>query len=262
MAMRGCHLPEFIKDPTREEVEALLEPPDAIRHLTIAPELDGALDAIERFANAGVSVAVAHSNAEYDDLDAAITRGLRHVTHLFNAMSVAHQRGPHRISGVVETALARDDLTVELIADGLHVNANRMKLAVKAKGVANVCLVTDAMRGAGMPDGRYALGPRNGKLAVVRDGAAVMPEGTGFASSTIPMIRCVQVMVQQVGVSLADALTMASANPARVIGVADRKGALRDGMDADFVVLDHELNVRMTVVEGRIVCQRNQISDV
>jgi N-acetylglucosamine-6-phosphate deacetylase len=211
------------------------------------------LNAIERFAGAGISIAVAHSNATSDDMEAAIQRGLRHVTHLYNAMSIYHQRGPNRISGVVEVALTRDELTAELIADGLHVNATRMKLAVKAKGVSRMCLVTDAMRGAGMPDGLYAFGPRNGKIALVRDGIAVMPEGTGFASSTVPMIRCVQVMTQQVGVSLAEALTVASANPAKVIGVDNRKGSVKEGMDADLVALDDQLEVQMTVVEGRVV---------
>jgi N-acetylglucosamine-6-phosphate deacetylase len=213
MQMRGCHLPEYIRNPSAEEVAAFLEYSDVMRHITLAPELEGALAAIEQFAKAGISVAVAHSDAMSDQVEAAIERGLRHVTHLYNAMSFYHRRGPHRISGVVETALVNDDLTVELIADGLHVNATRLKLAVRAKGISRICLVTDAMRSAGMPNGLYAFGPRNGKVAVLRDDISLMPEGTGFASSTIPMIRCVQVMVQHAGVSLQDALIMASENP-------------------------------------------------
>jgi N-acetylglucosamine-6-phosphate deacetylase len=253
--MRGCHLPEYVINPQPSTLNLLLEHADVIRRLTIAPEIDGALDAIERFHNAGISVAAAHSAATCEDVDAAIQRGLNHVTHLYNAMSVFVQHGPRRLPGLAETALLRDELMVELIADGFHVHPLRMQLAVKMKGVSRTCLVTDAMRGAGMPDGIYAFGPRNGKQAFVRDGIAVMPEGTGFASSTIQMIRAVQVMVEQVGVPLADALTMASANPAKVIGVDHRKGTLREGMDADFVVLDDDLRVRMTVVEGEVVYQ-------
>ncbi len=253
LQMRGCHLPEYVKNPTDADVTGLLEYRDAVRHLTIAPEIDGALAAIERFAGAGLSVSVAHSDATSHDIEAAIDRGAHHVTHLFNAMSYFHRRGCRRVSGVVETALVCDDLTVELIADGLHVNTHRMTLAVKAKSVSRVCLVTDAMRGAGMPDGLYAFGPRNGKAALVRDGVAVMPEGTGFASTTVGMNRCVQVIVEQAGVPLRDALVMASANPARVIGVAHRKGALEEGMDADLIVLDEKLQVQLTVVEGRVV---------
>jgi N-acetylglucosamine-6-phosphate deacetylase len=249
MQMRGCHLPEYIRNPSAEEVAVLLEYSDVMHHITLAPELEGALQAIEKFADAGISVAVAHSDADSDHIEAAIARGLRHVTHLYNAMSFYHRRGPHRISGVVESALVNDNLSVELIADGLHVNATRLKLAVRAKGVSRICLVTDAMRSAGMPDGLYAFGPPSGKVAVLRDDVSIMPEGTGFASSTIPMIRCVQVMVQQARVSLQDALVMASENPAQVVGV-QQKGALREGMDADLVVLNDELQVQATVVEG------------
>lgn len=251
--MRGCHLPEYVINPEPSAVNALLEHAEAMRHITIAPEIDGALDAIERLHHAGVSIAAAHSAATCKDVDAAIRRGLHHVTHLYNAMSVFVQRGPRRLPGLAETALVRDELTVELIADGFHVHPLRMQLAVTMKGVSRVCLVTDAMRGAGMPDGIYAFGPRNGKQAFGRDGIAVMPEGTGFASSTIQMNRAVQVMVEQVGVSLPDALTMASANPAKVIGIDTRKGTLREGMDADLVVLDEQLRVRLTLVEGKTV---------
>jgi N-acetylglucosamine-6-phosphate deacetylase len=260
MQMRGCHLPEYIKNPSEEDVAGLLEYSDVIRHITLAPEIDGALEAIEQFYGAGISVAVAHSDADSDHMQAALQRGLRHVTHLYNAMSFYHRRGPHRVSGVVETALVNDDLTVELIADGLHVNETRLKLAVRAKGVSRICLVTDAMRSAGMPDGLYAFGPRNGKVAVLHDHASTMPEGSGFASSVVPMIRCVQVMVQGAGVSLEEALTMASKNPARIVG-AHRKGALREGMDADLVVLDNELKIQLTVVEGNVVFKSDCVTD-
>lgn len=252
LEMRGCHLPEYVVNPQPSTLNPLLAHAEAIRHVTIAPEIDGASDAIERLHSAGVSVAAAHSAATCEDVDAAIRRGLNHVTHLYNAMSVFVQRGPRRLPGLAETALIRDELTVELIADGFHVHPLRMQLAVKMKDVSRVCLVTDAMRGAGMPDGIYAFGPKNGKQAFVRDGIAVMPEGTGFASSTIQMNRTVQVMVEQVGVPLPDTLTMASANPAKVIGIDKRKGALREGMDADIVVLDEQLRVRLTIVEGEM----------
>jgi N-acetylglucosamine-6-phosphate deacetylase len=251
MQMRGCHLPEYIKNPSPQDVAEMIEYSDVMRHITIAPEIEGALHAIEQFAQAGVSVAVAHSDATCDEVEAAMQRGLHHVTHLYNAMSFYHRRGPHRVSGVVETALVNDDLSVELIADGLHVNPTRLKLAVRSKGASRICLVTDAMRSAGMPDGLYAFGPRHGKIALRCEDASIMPEGTGFASSIIPMIRCVQVMVQQAGVSLQEALAMASLNPAQVVGIV-HKGALQNGMDADLVVLDEDLRVQMTVVEGQI----------
>ena len=128
-----------------------------------------------------------------------------------------------------------------------------MALTVRAKGADRVCLVSDSMRGAGMPDGDYTFGPRDGKMCFVRDGISVMPEETGFASSVIRLNDAVRVMVEQVGLGLETALRMASEVPARIIGHDDRKGALAAGMDADLVILDDGLNAVRTIVSGRTV---------
>ena len=155
--------------------------------------------------------------------------------------------------GVVETVLASDEISTELIADGIHVPALMMSLTVRAKGPEMVCLVSDSMRGAGMPDGDYTFGPRDGKMCFVREGISVMPENTGFASSVIRLNDAVRVMVEQVGLELETALRMASEVPARIIGWDDRKGALAPGMDADLVILEGDLGVWRTIVAGRNV---------
>jgi len=250
---RGCHLPEFVRPPSDDEVDGLLEYANAIENITMSAEIDDGLRTIERFAEAGITVSCGHSDATADELLAAIERGMRHSTHMYCAMGTIRRVGPGRMPGVVETVLASDEISTELIADGIHVPALMMSLTVRAKGPEMVCLVSDSMRGAGMPDGDYTFGPRDGKMCFVRDGISVMPENTGFASSVIRLNDAVRVMVAQVGLELETALRMASEVPARIIGWDDRKGTLAPGMDADLVILEEDLDVWRTIVAGRDV---------
>ncbi len=250
---RGCHLPEFVRPPSDAEVDGLLEYAEVIENITMSPEIENGLRTAERFAQAGATVSCGHSDATSAQLLEAIGRGMGHSTHMYCAMGTIHRDGPNRFPGVVETVLACDDITTELIADGIHVPPLMMALTVRAKGPDRVCLVSDSMRGAGMPDGDYTFGPRDGKMCFVRDGISIMPENTGFASSVIRLNDAVRVMVQQVGLDLETALGMASAVPARIIGWDDRKGSLAAGMDADVVILDDDLAAWRTIVAGQVV---------
>jgi len=252
---RGCHLPEYVRAPSEEEVTGLLAYADAIENITMAPELENGLRTVERFADAGVTVSCGHSDASSELLQQAIKRGMRHSTHMFCAMGTIRREGPARTPGVTETILALDEITTELIADGIHVPPLMMKLAVRAKGCDHVCLVSDAMRGAGMPDGNYTFGPPDGKMCFVRDGISVMPENTGYASSVIRLDDAVRTMVQEVGVALEDALHMASQVPAHIIGWQDSKGTLAVGMDGDLVLLSDDLHAQKTIVAGEVVCE-------
>jgi len=245
---RGCHLPEYVRPPTDAEVDGLLEYAEAIESITLSPEIENGLSTVARFAEAGVTVSCGHSDASSELLQEAIARGVRHSTHMYCAMGSIRHEGPARKPGVVETILASDEITTELIADDIHVPALMMRLTVRAKGCDRVCLVSDAMRGAGMPDGNYTFGPRDGKICFVRDGISVMPENTGYASSVIRLDDAVRTMVRQVGLAEEEALRMASAVPARIIGWDDRKGRLEVGMDGDAVVLDQDLRAQVTVV--------------
>lgn len=247
----GCHLESAIRVPERVEVDTLLSYADIIRHMTLAPELPGALDLIARLKVNGITASAGHSAATYEEVMKAVEAGLSHTTHMYCAMSTTVKEGPFRIPGLVETVLLRDELTTELIADGFHVPPPLMQVVVKAKGTDRVALTTDAMRGAGMPDGLYAFGPQHGTKAIVRDGIAVMPDNTGFASSTVRMDVLVRNAVRLIGLSLQDAVKMATLVPARIIGVADRKGSLEAGKDADIVLLTKDLQVASVIVGGR-----------
>ena len=250
----GCHLPDQVRAPRPAEYEPLLDAcPGLVRWMTLAPEVPGGLDLIRALASRGAVPSAGHTEADEDLLLEAIDAGLKHATHLYNAMSTITKRGPHRVPGLVETALSHDALTAEVIADGFHLAPALLKIAARAKGPEKLLLVTDAMRGAGMPDGTYTFGPLNGTLAIVENGVARTPDNTGFASSTARSCDLVRNMVRLAGCTLPDAVRMASTTPAIALGLGDRKGRIREGFDADLVMLDDDLRATATVVAGRIV---------
>jgi N-acetylglucosamine-6-phosphate deacetylase len=216
--------------------------------MTLAPELPGALELIHRLLGAGAVVSVGHSDGAYGDIEAAVRAGASAATHLFNAMPPLHHRSP----GVIGAVLDLPEVSCELICDGVHVDPVVLRLALRAKGVAAVRLVTDAMQAAGMPDGTYQLGAAS---VDVRDGRALIAGGGSIAGSTLTMDVAVRNAVRWLGVSVAEASVMASFNPARLLGVGDRKGSLVAGMDADLVILDDELCACATMVEGRWVSE-------
>ena len=231
-------------DPARDALQRLLATGEGlIRMMSLAPELPGALAAIETLTQHGIVASVGHTDATYAQAQAAFAAGARHVTHLFNAMSPLHHREP----GVIGAALTTDGVRVQIIADGLHLHPATLALVVRCKGVDEVLLITDAIAGAGLPDGEYALGPQR---VIVRNGEARTPAGN-LAGSTLTLERAVANMVRLAGVSLPAALQMASLNPARVLGLEQHKGRLAPGYDADLVALDADFNVRLTVVGGR-----------
>jgi N-acetylglucosamine-6-phosphate deacetylase len=244
----GAQRAEFIRNPDAEVVARFLEYSEVIRRITLAPELPGALAAIRAFSNAGMSVSGGHSNAWDEEARAAFECGMRSVTHTFNCMSSARRRGVERVAGLLEFALSEPTISCELIADGHHVSPTLMKMLLRAKSVAGICLVTDATAGAGLPEGASFL--LAGKPCVVRGGVCLLADGSALAGSASRMIDLVRVMVRRVGVSLHEAVKMATENPARVIGL-HRKGRLEIGADADLVVMSDELEVLKTYVGGR-----------
>ncbi len=249
-AQAGAQNPLHIRPPNPEEVGRLLEYAEEIRLVTAAPEIPGGLELGQRLHERGIVASIGHSDAYYPDVVRAVEAGYRHVTHLYCGMSHWVNIRGEKTAGVSEAALLLDDLTVELIADGNHVSPHMMALALKAKGVERVCLVTDALPFTGLPPGRYRLG---GVDIVTTPTSARMLDDSGNAGSVATMDRLVQTMVQEVGVVLQDAVAMATVVPARVVGVDHHKGTLAPGMDGDVVVLTEGLRVAMTVVEGRVV---------
>ena len=237
---RGAHEAEFLLTPTADRVASVLELPP--RMMTLAPELEGGLDAVRALACAGVVVSLGHSAAAYEDGLAAIEAGARFATHLFNAMPPLHHRAP----GLVGAVLDDTRVTAGVIADGVHVHPSLLGVAACAKGAARLALTTDQVAAAGSPPGRYLLGGRE----VVHDGDRVrLMDGT-LAGSAATMDLLVRLAAAQFG--LHRALTMASRTPARVLGLP-RLGRVAAGCEADLVLLGRDLAVRRTLVAGRTV---------
>ena len=244
---RGAQREEFIQNPTSEAVGRLLEYSEVIKRITLAPELPGATDAIEKFFARGISVSGGHSDAWDDEARAAFDRGMRSVTHTFNCMSTARRRGVYRVAGLLEFALSEPEINCELIADGHHVAATLMKMLYRAKGASGISLVTDATAGAGLPDGsRFSL---YGNDCVVEGGVCLLADRSALAGSAARMIDLIRTMVHDVGIPLHQAVAMATQNPARAIGL-ENKGRFAVGADADLVVLSEKLEVLRIFVAG------------
>ncbi|MGO1723896.1 MAG: N-acetylglucosamine-6-phosphate deacetylase [Sphingobacterium sp.] len=256
---RGAQDPRYIRDPDPKEYRGIVRRHG--RHIarwSAAPERPGAMEFADFIAQHGILPAIAHTDAVFDDVVEGMKHGYRLVTHLYSAMSGVSRRQGFRFAGVIESALLFDDLWVELIADGIHVPAPLLKLVYKVKGPERIVLITDAMRGAGMPEGPSILGSfHDGLQVIVEDGVAKLPDRTAFAGSVATGIDLIRTMVQLADVPVAQAVRMASQNPAQVMGV-ENKGRLVKGMDADLVLFDKDFAIELTLVEGALVYHRNE----
>jgi N-acetylglucosamine-6-phosphate deacetylase len=241
------------RDPSVEELRLMAQAAGGhIKIMSIAPELDGALAVIEDMCRLGIVPSAAHTAASYEQVAAAIEVGLKSATHLYNGM----RRQDHREPGVIEAVLSRDELTAEIIGDCVHVHPPAVNIAVRCKGTDRIVLITDNTRYAGMPNGIYK--DDLGRDIVKDDEKAHVP-GWTLAGSVSPLNRNVRNMVTRVGCSLPEAVKMASLNPARLIGVADRKGSLEVGKDADLIVIDEHINVYATMINGNWVDDTGEI---
>jgi len=244
---RGTQPVELLRNPDPLEYEPWLKS-GAVRLITLAPEVPGSLELITRAVQLGIRVAIGHTNASHEQAVEAFDRGATQATHLFNGMPPLHHRAP----GPVGAALSDDRVFAQLIPDGFHVHPAVMKLVIRAKGVHRTVLVSDANRGAGMPDGTYFLG----QVRVhTKDGIARNDQG-GLAGSTTSLDKGLRNAMHAAGLSLREAIPMVTSTPAAAMGLAARKGQLAPGMDADIVILDDDLNVKMTIVAGRVVFRR------
>ncbi|MEV0393134.1 N-acetylglucosamine-6-phosphate deacetylase [Polymorphospora rubra] len=232
----GAQNPEFLRDPSTDELADLIElSGGTLRMVTIAPERDGALEAVKLLVSHGIVAAVGHTDATYEQTLAAVAAGACVGTHLFNGMRQPHHREP----GPVFALLGAPNVFCELVADGVHLHDGTLAFAAQTAGPDRAVLITDAMAAAGMPDGEYELG---GQSVTVADRVARLTRDGAIAGSTLTMDAALRQAVGA-GVSMVDAVRMAATTPARAIGVDDRVGALVPGRRADLVVLDDDLRV-------------------
>lgn len=253
LSQRGAQDPRYIRNPDPAEYEEILNYSSSIVRWSAAPELEGAVLFGQRLRQKGILAAIAHTDAYYDDVLAAYENGYSLVTHLYSAMSGVTRKNAFRYAGVIESAYLLD-LDVEIIGDGIHLPAPLLQLVYKIKGPDRTTLITDAMRGAGMPEGESVLGSlKNGLPVIVEDGVAKLPDRTSFAGSVATFDRLVRNMITMANVPLLDAVRMASTTPARIMGVSDRKGSLAKGKNADIVIFDKNINVGMTMVGGKVI---------
>ncbi|HUE41038.1 MAG TPA: N-acetylglucosamine-6-phosphate deacetylase [Chthoniobacterales bacterium] len=246
-AKAGAQRASLMRKPTPKAYAPLLEHCDVIRRMTVAPELPGAIEFIDKLREKGVSVSGGHSDAWEDDAREAFEHGMRSVTHTFNCMSSTRRRGIDRVAGLLEFAMSEPEIICELIADGHHVSPTLMKMLYRAKTFTGVCLVTDATAGAGLPDGsKFSL---YGTKCVIEDGVCLLADRSALAGSASRMIDLVRTMVTRVGVPLHEAIVMATDTPAFAIGLSN-KGQFKIGGHADLVVISSELEVVRTFVGG------------
>jgi N-acetylglucosamine-6-phosphate deacetylase len=252
---RGAHPGGPIRPAVRDEFEQYLDFADDLVTATVAPEIVGAKEFALACREKGVRTNVGHSWATFDQMIEAIGWGVRHVDHLFCAMSDKTKLRQFQMypmqGGVLEATLHFDELTTEVIADGKHLDANLLNFALKIKGPDRLALVTDCNRALDMPDGDYMLGPLDGGEPLIkRDGVGLMPDGTALASSVEGMDHMVRTFAKLTGRPLWEVIRMASLTPARIAGRARELGSLERGKQADVVVLDRDLRVRRVFIDG------------
>jgi N-acetylglucosamine-6-phosphate deacetylase len=246
---RGAQDAAAIRPPSPREAAAMLDLARGhVRLMALAPELPQADAVLRLLEHRGVRAAAGHTEASLEEIERAVSLGLRQSTHTGNAMVGLH----HRLPGTLGAVLSNDAITCELIGDGVHVHPAVMKLVWRAKGTDRVVLVSDATATAGLPDGTYGDGPRR---VTVRDGRATIPDGT-LAGSCMPLLTGLKNMVRLCGAPLGEAVRMTSLNPAGIAGCVDRTGSIAIGKAADLVLLDPDLEPQLTLVHGQIAYDR------
>nr|WP_276576356.1 N-acetylglucosamine-6-phosphate deacetylase [Caldicoprobacter algeriensis] len=247
---KGAHDEKYILAPSRESFRELVGDYESIiKRVTMAPDVEGAKELVNYLTGRGIVVSMGHTVGSYEQCMAGFEWGMTHVTHLYNAMSPLKHREP----GAVGAAFDRDGVTVELIADLIHVHPAALRIAVAVKGSDSVALITDAMSATGMGDGDYVLG---GLEVVVKEGVARLKERGNLAGSTLTQDQALRNMVL-IGIPLEDAVKMLTEVPAYIIGIGDKKGRIKKGFDADLVILDEKLHVSKVFIKGEGIYKRS-----
>lgn len=253
-SQKGAQEPRFIHPFDKKEYDEILKVGgDCMLRWSAAPELPGFEAFAEAIREYGILPCIGHSDADFECVEKAKDVGFSHVTHLYSCTSTVHRKNAFRYAGIVEAAYYFDDMTVEIIADGVHLPPSLLKLIYKIKGPDKIALITDSMRGAGMPDGESVLGNLdNGLPVIIEDGVAKLMDRSAFAGSVATCDRLVRNMINLADVPLVDAVRMASLTPAKILNIKN-KGVLQVGYDADIIIFDENINIKNTIVNGRVV---------
>lgn len=251
---RGAQDPRYIRNPDPNEYLPLLDAYPDIRRWSLAPELPGGLDMGRALVERGVIASIAHTNTDYTTILRAMEYGFSLLTHMYSGMSGVFRKHAYRHAGVIESGYLIDDLPLEVIADGKHLPVSLLRLIHKVKGSANICLVSDSLRATGLGEGEFLLGANEtGQRVIVEDGVAKLPDRSAFAGSVASGIQLVRTMHVEVELPLTEAVRMMTVNPARIVGLANRKGKIAPGYDADLVVFDTDFTVQQVMVSGTLV---------
>ena len=242
-----------IKLPKPEEYKQIYRNCQSIKIWSVAPELPGAMEMGRWLRSNGIIASIGHSNAVYEDIVKARENGYTMLTHFFNGMSRLIRKDAKMYLGVSESGLCFDDLVAEVIADGCHLPPCLLKLIYKVKGADGICLVTDSMRAAGQDVSTSILGSiANGQRVEIEDGVAYMPDRTSFGGSIATADRLVRTMYTMADVPLCDAVKMMTVTPARMLGIDNRLGKIVPGADADIILFDEGINIKLVMAKGKI----------
>ena len=241
----GAQIPEWIKAPIRAEYEPLMKKYKCLKRWDEAPELDGSIEFIKCCRENGVLPSIGHTRAKYEDVKKANEAGMTHATHFYNAMPVVYKNREFKVPGTVESIFAEENMTVEMIADGIHVPPVMLRMIYQIKGVERTALITDALACAAA-DGDAAFDPR----VILEDGVCKLADRSALAGSIATMDSLIRTCVQQANIPLEDACRMASETPAKIMGVYDRKGSLEPGKDADIIMFNDNLDLTYVMQMG------------
>ena len=247
----GAQIPEWIKAPVPEEYEPLLDKYSCIKRWDEAPELPGSVEFIQCCRKHGVVASIGHTRATYEDVVAGHKAGMMHATHFYNAMPVVYKEHEFKVPGTVESVYALPDMTIELIADGIHVPPVMLKVAYKIKGVEKTALITDSLAYAAS-EGKVLAEAR----VIMEDGVCKLADRSVLAGSIATMDVLIRTCIKKADIPMIDVFRMASETPAKIMGVFDRKGSIEEGKDADIIVFDKDINLTYVMQMGKEITNK------
>jgi N-acetylglucosamine-6-phosphate deacetylase len=253
-SQKGAQDPKYLRNPEPDEYSMALTSTDRIVRWSFAIELPGSQDFLQELKRHNIISSLAHSDATCREVMDAYENGISALTHFYSCMTGVHRKNAYRVAGAIEAGYLIDELFVEVIADGCHLPAELLQLIYKIKGADRICLVTDSMRAAGMPDGEYVLGSLGaGQRCIVEEGVAKLPDRTAFAGSIATTDRLVRTMHSLTNAPLHEVVRMASLTPAKLLKIEDKKGSICVGKDADLIVFNDKIEIQKVMVRGELI---------